>query len=200
MRSRRHAFKELLRVQPYEVELLRPARRIAPIAWVFFASGALALAAAVFACKPAWDRQAQLSAHRAEIQTELARPGVRTPTAIAGSKEQATREEANALIAELRRPWHALFDQIETADSKDVHLVALNIDPRFATLQLVAEARDLDKLVRFTQRLAGAGPVRNMSMTHHEWHDVLGAHVVRASMEGELAPLWPSPTISGAKR
>jgi len=199
MPSWQNALIRLLRVRPYEVELLRPVRRVSPLAWIVFAVGGLALATAVLACRPAWDRQAQLAQRRAEIENELARFGVGAPRATSSSKEQATKDEAIALITELRRPWHELFDQIEAADNKDVHLVQLNIEPRFATLQLVVEARDLDRLVRFTQRLTGQGPVRSMKMTHHEWHDVLGAHVVRASMEGELAPLWPTPA-SEAKR
>lgn len=200
MPSWRNALIQLLRVRPYEVELLRPVRRVSPLAWILFGAGALALAAAALACKPAWDRQAQLAQRRAEIENELARFGIGVSKAAFSSKEQANKDEANALIAELRRPWHELFNQIEAADNKEVHLVQLDIEPRFATLQLVAEARDLDRLVRFTQRLAGAGPVRKMTMTHHEWHDVLGAHVVRASMEGELAPLWPPQPTSEAKQ
>ncbi|HXY21480.1 MAG TPA: hypothetical protein VEI29_02260 [Burkholderiaceae bacterium] len=200
MSSWRQAFIKLLHVRPYEVELLRPARRVSPLAWIFFVAGGFALIAAALACKPAWDRQTQLAQHRAEIESELARFGLGAPAAASGTKEQTNKDEANALIAELRRPWHELFDQIEAANNKDVHLVQLNIEPRFSTLQLVAEARDLDKLVRFTQRLSGTGPVRTMTMTHHEWHDGLGAHVVRASMEGELVPLWPTPPPNEAKQ
>jgi len=193
MPSWQNALIRLLRVRPYEVELLRPARQVSPLAWIVFAVGGIALAAVVLTCRPAWDRQTQLAQRRAEIENELARFGVGARKTTSTSKERANKDEAIALIAELRRPWHELFDQIEAADNKDVHLIELNIEPRFATLRLVVEARDLDRLVRFTQRLTGEGPVRSMTMTHHEWHDVLGAHVVRASMEGELAPLWPPP-------
>jgi hypothetical protein len=94
---------------------------------------------------------------------------------------------------ELHRPWHALFDALEAADTDGVNLVQLNIEPRFATLQLVAESRDLDKLVRYSQRLAGSGPIRTMTMTHHEWRDALGAHVVSAAMQGELAGASAGP-------
>jgi len=198
--SWRQTFVGLLRLRPYEVELLRPARRASPLAWILFFAGAFALTAAALACKPAWDRQTQLAQQRDAIERELARFGVGARAEATGTKELANKDEANALIAQLRRPWHELLDQIEAADDKDVHLIQLNIDPRFATLQLVAEARDLDKLVRLTQRLSGAGPVRTMTMTHHEWHDGLGAHVVRASMEGELATLWPKPPVSEAKQ
>lgn len=200
MQSWRHVLMPLLRLRPYEVELLRPAHRVSPLAWIVFAAGAFAIVASAIACKPAWDRHAQLALRRAEIQSELARFGVGASLADSGSKGRIEKNEAIALIAELQRPWHDLFDQIETADDKDVHIVQLSIEPHFTSLQLVAEARDLDKLVRFAQRLGRVGPVRGMTMTHHEWHDVLGAHVVRASMQGELAPLWPAPTTIEAKR
>jgi Tfp pilus assembly protein PilN len=204
----------LLRVRPFEVELLRPGWRVVPLAWGLLALGALALAGAAWLCKPAWERQSELAAQRASLEQSLANVGAGTAT---GARRQAGKaevvDEAAEIVAELHRPWSALFDQLEAATTPGVNLMQLSVEPHFATLQLVAESRDLDKLVRFSQRLAAGGagsggtklgsnsspsgssgataptpgPIRSMNMTHHEWRDALGAHVVSAAMSGELA-------------
>lgn len=197
MPALRPVLLSLLRVRPYEVELLRPKRPVTPLAWIAFASGLVTLAAAALVCKPVWERQVELGQRRGQLQTELARFGIVPSKPASNSRERPGTDEALALLAEMRRPWHELFDQIEAAQTQDVHLVQLSIDPRFASLQLVAEGRDLDKLVRFAQRLPGAGPIRTMSMTHQEWRDTLGAHVVSASMQGELAPVATLSVATG---
>ena len=79
-----------------------------------------------------------------------------------------------------------------------MHLIQLGVEPRFTKVQLVVEGRTLDTLVRFSQRLTnegplGAGPIRTMTMTHDEWRDALGAHVVSASMQGELSASGAAP-------
>jgi hypothetical protein len=191
----------MLQLRPYEVELLRPARAVAPLSWALIGLGLLSLAWAVLACQPAWERRGQLAAEETRLQATLA--GL-APQAAAGgtmgsraasqrsagkAREHDALSEGENIVAETRRPWHALFNQLEAAveaDGADVHIVQLNVDPRFATVQLVAEGRDLDKLVRFGERVAGNGPISSLTMTHHEWRDALGAHVAYASMHGEL--------------
>ncbi|SPE23219.1 hypothetical protein SBBP1_210013 [Burkholderiales bacterium] len=189
---------KLLRVRPHEVELLRPARGVAPLAWLLLAGGAVALSAGALACRPGWHRQANLAQQRITVEAALARLGA-APVAPGDGvgRRGATRKgeteallEADAIVRELDRPWHDLFDQLEAATASGatgVHLVQLAVEPKFTALQLVAEGRDLDKLVRFSQRLTGGAPIRTMTMTHHEWRDALGAHVVSATMRGDLS-------------
>jgi len=201
----------LLRVRPYEVELLRPMRRAPPLAWLLFAAGLAALTAATLTCRPEWNRQGELAGQRAQLETALARLGVEPLVradrvgrdANAHDGARASLDEAVALVNELHRPWHELFDQLEKAQDSSVHLVQLSVEPRFTTVQLIAEGRDLSKLVRFSQRLSGgaqetAGPIRTMAMTHQEWRDALGAHVVSASMQGELTGALRSAAPAGA--
>jgi hypothetical protein len=180
-------------LRPYEVELLRPARPVAPLAWLLLGAGVLALGGAVLACEPAWTQHSLLAADQARLAGALERAdgaGAASHAHAAGrSGDRDSQAEAGLLVAEARRPWHQLFDELEAAQRSDgagVHLVQLGVDPRFASLQLVAEGRDLGALVRFSQQLAGNGPIRSMALTHHEWRDALGAHVVTASLQGEL--------------
>ena len=198
----------LLRLRPYEVELLRPRQRVAPLSWLLLAAGALALAAAAVVCLPVWSSRGTLAADAARLQAEVdhlasSGTGLRSRAGTKAGDREALSEAA-VIVAEARRPWHGLFDQLEAAQRSGhtgVHLVQLGVDPRFASLQLVAEGRDLGELVRFSQQLAGNGPVRTMSLTHHEWRDALGAHVVTASLQGELdgAELAANDTLAGPK-
>jgi hypothetical protein len=191
----------LLQLRPYEVELLHPRRNVPPLAWVLLVAGGAAIGAAMLACQPAWDHRAELAADEIRLQSALERLGGETHTAgrsrsgaIAGEGDALA--EAQLVVADAHRPWHDLFNQLEAAQKAQgtgVHLVQLGIDPRFATIQVVAEGRDLGKLVRFAQQLPGNGPIRTMSLTHHEWRDTLGAHVVTASLQGEL-----DAAVSGA--
>jgi hypothetical protein len=187
-----------LGVAPAELELLRPVRPVAPVAGVLLAAGLLAAGAAAVGLQPAFERKAALSAEQALLERRLERLGVR-PVATVDSRHggrRETLEEGRELAAQLRRPWHQLFDQLEEAAQADggaVHVVQLTVDPRFDTLQLVAEARDLGHLVRFSQRLTGGAPVHNLVLTHYEWRDALGGHVLSAALQGELAPVASTP-------
>ena len=195
----------LLRVRPYEVELLRPALRVAPLSWLLLAAGALAAAAAAWVLQPQLARRAELSQQQERLESALERLGA-PASAGAGARSRASQheaaDEARQVAAELRRPWHELFEQLEAAAAADdaaVHVVQVSVEPRFATVQLVAEGRDLGKLVRFTQRLTGGAPIRSMTLTHYEWRDALGGHVLSASLQGDLAAApGPAPLALAA--
>lgn len=180
----------LLRLHPYEVELLRPRGQATPLSWLLLGVGAIVLAGAVLECRPALTERVGLEADIARLEATLDRTGDGPkPKASVRSGEQDRLAEAAAIVADVRRPWHQLFDQIEAAQQSGgngVHLVQVAVDPRFSSLQMVAEGRDLGGLVRFTGQMAGNGPIRAMSLTHHEWRDTLGAHVVTASLQGDL--------------
>ncbi len=206
--------KSLLRIRPYEVELLRPSGQVPALSWIFLTLGLGALAGAALACAPAWSRHGEIAQQRLATENALAalqadpasRAGARRQTSTGRSAATEDVAEAEGIVAELHRPWHNLFDQLESAQAAEgagVHLQQLAVDSRFATLQLVAEGRDLDKIVRFSQRLSSqerdGGPVRSMNMTHHEWRDTLGAHVVSVALLGDL-PTAPLPASGGNPR
>ncbi len=196
--ARDRRWRGWLGVAPGDLELLRPARRVVPLAGLLLVAGLIAAAGAALVLRPALERQSTLAADRGQLETRLERLGVRP--AAAGEQHHGGRretlEEGRQLAAELHRPWHELFDQLEQAAQADgaaVHLVQLSVDPRFDTIQLVAEARDLGHLVRFSQRLSGGAPLRSLVLTHYEWRDALGGHVLSAALQGELVPVTATP-------
>ncbi len=180
----------MLGLRPHAVELLRPTRNTPPLGWLLLAVGTATLGGVVFTCQPVWSERTALAAEEAKLAAALERAGgTARPRPAARNGEHDTLAEAAQIAAEARRPWHQLFDQIEAAqlgEGAGVHLVQVAVDPRFSNLQVVAEGRDLGGLVRFSGQLTGKGPIRAMALTHHEWRDTLGAHVVTASLTGEL--------------
>jgi len=204
-RAPSRALRWLLQLRPHEVELLRPARSAPPLSWFLLAAGLVALATALLWLQPGLARRSKLVESKSQLEAALERMGPRPASGGAPSPHTGRSElllETQEVRGELRRPWHEFFDQLETAAAADgsaVHVVQLSVEPRFATVQLVAEARGLDKLVRFSQRLSAAAPIRAMSLTNYEWRDALGGHVVSATMQGELSlppALSPSRSLS----
>jgi len=195
-----------LDLRPYEVELLGHGRRVITLSWVLLGAGALAVAAAAAACLPAWQQRQALGEQVAALDERLVRLGggsVQTGPSRPGAGKAGPAlalAEAETVDAELHRPWHELFEQIEAADSAEataVHLLQFSVESPFTNLQLVVEGRDLGELVRFSQRLSGGNPISSMTMTHHEGRDALGAHVITATLQGRLLATAGAATGGG---
>jgi hypothetical protein len=193
------AWTRLLRLRPYEIELLWPGAPVPPLGWLLFGLGMLLAALAAWRIQPLLAQRAELAQQHATLELALDKAGAGTPRGGASQRRGAAGDiapESQAMLDELRRPWHAFFDQIESAalaDGGNLHVVQLSIDPRFSTLQVTAEARDLGRIVRFSRRLTGGVPIRSLTLTHYEWRDALGGHVVSASLQGEL--VLPQPVV-----
>jgi hypothetical protein len=188
--GRRSWRDRLLGLRPAHIELQTSRAVIAPLGWATLACGLFALAAAAASLPPELARRERELAllERAQARLDAGTPAA-TGAARTGNAARDALEEGRALRSELRRPWHALFEQLEAAAAADgaaVHLVQLSVDPHFSGLQLVAEGRDLGHLMRFAQRVAGGAPLHSLALTHYEWRDAPGARVISASFQGEL--------------
>jgi hypothetical protein len=60
---------------------------------------------------------------------------------------------ANLVIDELVVPWERLFDAIEDADPGGLGALALTPNARDRTLRLTGEARDLNELLAYVDRM-----------------------------------------------
>lgn len=187
----------LLRLRPYEVELLQRRTVVPPLGWILFGAGLLLAALALWRLQPLLAQRARLAQERTALELALARAGVPARRTAPATDHGAA--DGQAVLEELHRPWHDLFDQLESAalaDGGQLHVVQLAIDPRFSTVQVVAEARDLGRIIHFARRLSGGAPIRALALTHYEWRDALGGHVVSASLQGELVLPRSVPGLS----
>lgn len=75
---------------------------------------------------------------------------------------------AARVAGELRRPWPALFADVEGALDGTVALLALEPDPGKRQLRLIAEARTLADALAYTERLGATGSLANARIVQQE--------------------------------
>jgi hypothetical protein len=171
----------------FQVDFAQARPPVAPLAWILLAVGTITLAAALAGFAPRWIEHERLARERSQLQARLDRvPGVARPSARA--PDAIGLVQARGVLDQLDRPWPALLDQFESIDAPDVHLVQFVVDARFQTVQLLAEAAQLEQVLRYSKQLAGRGPVRSVRLTHHEWRAAPGGRIVVADLSANLGP------------
>lgn len=169
----------------FQLDFVQPRAAVPPLSWLLLGAGILALAAALADFVPRWLEHARLVHEIEALQARLDRvPGMARTGSRASDAEGLA--QARGVLGELDRPWPALFDQFEDAASQDVHLVQLTVDSRFRTMQLMAEASTLERVLQYSQRLPGKGPVRAVRLTHHEWRNTPSGRIVVADLTVDL--------------
>ncbi len=76
--------------------------------------------------------------------------------------------QANEILHQLALPWDELFKAIETARDRDVALLAVQPDAPRRTLRLSGEARNLDAILGYVDRLERSGVLSGVYLTQHE--------------------------------
>ncbi|TKD34972.1 pilus assembly protein [Azotobacter chroococcum] len=152
------------------IELDFQRRSIAsPLGWALLAAGLL-LAGVL------WTLQQRIDADRARDAEALARlqPGQggevrQAPLSKADSlAQQASLAEMRRVSAALNLPWNGLFATLEALPLKDVALLGLTPDARKRLLRISAEARNLEAMLEFHQRLEDSDGLSDVSLLDHE--------------------------------
>jgi len=171
----------------FQLDFIQARPPVPPLAWGLLAGGVLSLAAALADFAPRLVLREQLGARQTELRARLDH----LPTGARSSGDAADVAgftQARSVLDELDRPWAALFDQLEATRASDVHLIQLGVDPRFQTMQVLAEASSLERVLQYSKKLAGTGPVQSVRLTHHEWRNVPVGKVVVANLTADLGP------------
>lgn len=108
---------------------------------------------------------------------------------MADAQTQADMRQANAVIDRLVVPWDGLFDAIEGADAQGLGLLALTPNARDRTLQLVGEARTMDELLAYVERMAMQSGLRQVHLQSYSVAARDGVPVVSFT----LAATWQQP-------
>jgi hypothetical protein len=189
----------LRRAARFEADFATAGTPVPGAAWAWCAGGVAALVLGGLALSQQWQALQQQRAAGERDRATLARAGTSDPRAGAarqGSSEDP-RELALRAVTELRRPWGALLDQLEAARASGAELGQFSVDARFEKVQLVVDARSLDDVLRYLQRLPGNGPVRAVRLVSHEWRDAPGGRRLQARLVADLGPF--DPDRAGAK-
>ncbi len=127
--------------------------------------GWLALAAAVLGVIAVSQRysdaaqahDAALSRHEhleARVQDRVLGSGSVRTAAAPDAKTLADIRRANAVIDQLTVPWDALFSAVEGADARGLGLLSLTPNARDRTLRLAGDARSMEELLAYVERMA----------------------------------------------
>jgi hypothetical protein len=77
-------------------------------------------------------------------------------------------KKANAVLQLMNVPWGELFSAIESAQTANVALLAVQPDPRGRSVLLGGEARSLPTVFAFMQGLERTGRLRDVVLMGHE--------------------------------
>lgn len=136
--------------------------------WALLAISLSAVAVAV------WQYQ-RLSAERAGLALQLQSRSVTTSAPrvapLSGEAQAVQKEQvkqANAVLAELGRPWMIMFAQLEAAADKEIALLQVRPDAAKGRVQIVGEARHLADVLEYVRRLTTEGAMNDVVLEQHE--------------------------------
>ncbi|MHC6225776.1 PilN domain-containing protein [Pseudomonas sp. X10] len=145
-------------------------RRDGPVAWLLLALG-IGLLALLLVARQQWQaEQAELEAQVHRLEQQLGRRSASSvPQSSAASREQAERlAQMRSVSQQLKRPWEQLFGMLEALPQDDVALLTLTPDARKGQVRISAEARNLQAMLQFHQRLEQSAELRDVSLLNHE--------------------------------
>lgn len=152
------------------IELDFQRRSIAsPLGWALLAAGLL-LAGVLWALQQRIDAQTARDAQElARLRPEQGGEVRQAPLSKADSlAQQASLAEMRRVSAALNLPWNGLFATLEALPLKDVALLGLTPDARKRLLRISAEARNLEAMLEFHQRLEDSDGLSDVSLLDHE--------------------------------
>ncbi|WP_433739998.1 PilN domain-containing protein [Pseudomonas putida] len=154
----------------------QPRRRSTPLGWSLLAGGVV-LALTCIAIQQHIGAQAEeQQGHLQTTQRVLsgdtgtgASTGTKVSLTPAETREQAQNlAEMRKVSQQLRRPWERLFSTLEAMPRENVALLSITPDARKGQVRISAEARDLEAMLDFHQRLEATDELSDVSLLSHE--------------------------------
>ncbi|BBH45900.1 PilN domain-containing protein [Pseudomonas sp. KU43P] len=145
-------------------------RRSSPLAWSLLALGGAVVAVLVLLQQHLQAEQVDLEARVHGMEMQLGRrPATAAPQNSAASREQAERlAQMRSVSQQLQRPWQQLFAMLEAQPQEDVALLTLTPDARKGQVRITAEARNLEAMLQYHQRLEQSAELSDVSLLNHE--------------------------------
>ncbi len=166
------------------LELEFQPRRSGPLAWSLLALGCAMVAGLVLLQQQLQAEQADLEASVHSLELQLGRrPATVAPQSTAASREQAERlAQMRSVSQQLQRPWQQLFAMLEALPQDDVALLGLTPDARKGQVRIAAEARNLEAMLQYHQRLEASDELSDVSLLNHEVLAAQPEHPVRFTL------------------
>ena len=166
----------------------QPRRRSGPLGWSLLGGGVV-LALVCLVAQHHLDEQAsQQQGHLQHAQRALTGDtGSKVTLTPAETREQAHNlAEMRKVSQQLRRPWERLFAMLEAMPRENVALLTLTPDARKGQVRISAEARDLEAMLEFHQRLEASDELSDVSLLSHE----IVANVPEHPVQFNLSASW----------
>ncbi|MGE7989561.1 pilus assembly protein [Pseudomonas sp. NPDC089554] len=159
-------------------------RRSSPLAWALLALGSAVLALLVLLQQHLQHEQVALEARVHQLELKLGRrPATIAPQNSAASREQAEQlAQMRSVSQQLQRPWEQLFAMLEAQPQEDVALLSLTPDARKGQVRIAAEARSLEAMLQYHQRLERSSELADVSLLNHEVLAGQAEHPVRFNL------------------
>ena len=134
------------------------------------------------------DLEQQTASAEAKLK-HMTRRGVAVagkPTA-AGAAGDAAAGAAGEALARLRTPWPELLEQLEAMADLPVAVLDLDAEARTRGLRLAAEAKTMDDMLAFVERLRQSRFLDEVYLLGHERRKVGAAEVIAFTVQAT----WP---------
>ncbi|WP_439879102.1 PilN domain-containing protein [Pseudomonas prosekii] len=166
----------------------QPRRRSGPLGWSLLVAGVVLAVACFLAQQHLDDQSSQQQGHLQHAQRELTGDsGSKAGLSPAETREQAQNlAEMRKVSQQLRRPWERLFAMLEGLPRDDIALLTLTPDARKGQVRISAEARDLEAMLAFHQRLEASDELSDVSLLSHE----IVANVAEHPVQFNLSATW----------
>lgn len=159
-------------------------RRSSPLAWALLALGCAVLAMLLLLQQHLQHEQVALESRVHQLELKLGRrPATIAPQNSAASREQAEQlAQMRTVSQQLQRPWEQLFAMLEAQPQEDVALLSLTPDARKGQVRIAAEARSLEAMLQYHQRLERSSELTDVSLLNHEVLAGQAEHPVRFNL------------------
>lgn len=131
------------------------------------------------------DQQTASAEARLKSLTRRAAPSATGKAAVAAT--DAAGAAASEALARLRAPWPELLEQLEALADLPVAVLDIEAAARGRTLRLAGEAKTMDDVLAFVDRLRQSPRFDEVSLQGHEQRKVAGGEVVAFTVQA----LWP---------
>lgn len=162
---------------PLDLDFAGGARRPSLLGWLVLAAG-LAAALGVLHEYDVLEGRVAEEEHRVQrLKRALDRAATRDP-ALAPPSEGELRPALRAAQG-LLRDWPGLLAHLElAADDPAIAVLALDLDGSPGSLKLAGEAGSLAGVFEFVRRMGQGGGLRDVRLTHYDFHAVAGVQSV----------------------
>ncbi|BCX67326.1 MULTISPECIES: pilus assembly protein [Pseudomonas] len=166
----------------------QPRHRSTPLGWSLLAGGVvLALTCVVIQQHLSVEAEQQQGHLQTTQRVLTGDTGTKVSLTPAETREQAQNlAEMRKVSQQLRRPWERLFATLEAMPRENIALLTLTPDARKGQVRISAEARDLEAMLDFHQRLEATDELSDVSLLSHE----IVANVPEQPVRFNLSATW----------